>query len=212
MDLSMVHFLPGMGADARLWQDYHHLAPDGAFHDWPKPSSFSIGIAAYARELIRQFRIDQSDILIGASMGGMMAAEIQRQMPRIVVIQVSSGTHPRQLSPIARRLAPLIRYAPLTLAASIPTTLIPGRILRLAHDMFQKYDPDFIRWACRILLDWPGLDQPGSLYRILGDRDHLFPLNQQTPDVVIAGGSHLMTLTHPRPVSAAIAARLSQLA
>lgn len=207
----MVHFLPGMGADARLWQDYHHLAPKGAFHDWPKPSSFSIDIETYADELIEQSGIKESDIVIGASMGGMLAAEIQRQMPRIAVIQVSSCTHPLQLSRIVRRLAPMIRYAPLKLAASFPNALLPGRILRLAHDMYRKNDPEFIRWSCRILVDWRGLDHPGNLHRILGNRDHLFPLSKQTPDAVITGGSHLMTLTHPRLVCEAIAARLSQL-
>ncbi|GDY13647.1 hypothetical protein LBMAG53_25250 [Planctomycetota bacterium] len=206
-----IHFLPGMGADARLWQDYHHLAEDASFHDWPKPSSFSIGIEAYARQLIDRFGIIASDVLVGASMGGMLAAEIQRLMPRIAVIQVSSCTHPTQLRPIVRRLAPLIRYAPLRLAASIPNALLPGRILRLAHDMYRKHDPDFIRWSCHILLDWQGLDRPGNLYRILGDRDHLFPLSRQTPDLVISGGSHLMTLTQPRQVSAAIDARLGRL-
>ncbi len=67
--------LPGMGADASMYQGLWRELPHAHFCDWPAYAG-QTSIADVAESLIDQYRITSDDELIGTSFGGMVSAEI----------------------------------------------------------------------------------------------------------------------------------------
>lgn len=60
----------------------------------------------------------------------------------------------------------------------------------------------FVRWACRAIIEWPGVAEvPMPVRHIHGDRDRIIPLHRVNADRVVAGAGHLLTLTHPDAVN-----------
>jgi pimeloyl-ACP methyl ester carboxylesterase len=66
---------------------------------------------------------------------------------------------------------------------------------------------DFLRWAARAAVEWDGCPDPGVPVRqIHGDRDWVIPVARLKPDTIVAGGLHVLNMSHPAEVNAFIAA------
>jgi pimeloyl-ACP methyl ester carboxylesterase len=60
-----------------------------------------------------------------------------------------------------------------------------------------------VRWACRAVVTWPGVDLPRApVHHIHGDQDPIMPVHRVTPDRIVRGGGHLINLTHSDEVNA----------
>jgi hypothetical protein len=73
----MIHALPGMGADHRMFPAPWGNLPDFTAHDWPKHSG-ELTLGAVARKVCDACSTRDGDILVGASLGGMIACEIAK--------------------------------------------------------------------------------------------------------------------------------------
>jgi pimeloyl-ACP methyl ester carboxylesterase len=71
-------------------------------------------------------------------------------------------------------------------------------------------DPAFLRWACRAVMSWEADDPrlPGPIHQIHGDRDRFLPWRLTKPDVLVRGGGHVLTLSHPQAVNNFIISRM----
>jgi hypothetical protein len=60
-----------------------------------------------------------------------------------------------------------------------------------------------LRWASWASLDWrPSRQaQKVQVFQIHGDADRTFPLQYTRPDRVVAGGGHLLPVTHAQAVN-----------
>ena len=82
----MIHILPGMGADERMYSGIWHELADCRFVRWPKYAGETC-IRAIATRLVREEGIKNGDSVAGTSLGGNRrvrnreAAEIGR--PRV---------------------------------------------------------------------------------------------------------------------------------
>ena len=66
---------------------------------------------------------------------------------------------------------------------------------------FGEADRAVLRWSMRQMLTWsepPVVTCP--VFRIHGDGDRVLPLRGQ-PDVIVHGGGHVISLTHPEQVN-----------
>ncbi len=206
--------LPGLAADARMFAPQLDVFDNIEVPPWP---AFRKGesLADFARRMARALDTSEPFIIGGVSMGGMIAQEIARHTKPLCVILIASSRDGDAVPRYFRWYEVLMRPVP-------DRILGAGRALApLISRQFNKFTPeqeelvaemikstpiDFVRWGARAIFEWPGageLDCP--VYHIHGDSDRLIPSANVKPDRIIAGGGHLISITHADQVNAFIA-------
>ena len=147
--------------------------------------------------------IQDGDILIGSSLGGMVACEITkiRRIPRLYL--VGSATRKEEVSRLLAALHPLARVAPLDWlrlsAESIP--------IELAR-MFTTIEASFVRSMCSAIFEWEGLGTPATrVFRIHGRRDLVIPPPEEVH--LLLDGGHLISVSHAKDCAEFIGANES---
>jgi pimeloyl-ACP methyl ester carboxylesterase len=167
----------------------------------------------YAARTAETNGISVSDVVGGASFGGMLAAEIARQRPVAGLILLGTCLQPRRLPwsyKWAERIGRLMpnkglelrcwkpflrwRFAPMTTEAE--QCLIAMAALCPASR---------IRAFARMAIHWAGVDQVGCpVLAIHGDRDRIIPVACSEHGVVLRNAGHAFTLTHAEETIVAI--------
>ncbi|MCP4108917.1 MAG: alpha/beta hydrolase [Desulfobacteraceae bacterium] len=93
----MKYILPGMGANSKMYSGPWHELEDCCFIDWP-PYNQERSIADTARKLIEKYQINQNDIVIGSSLGGMAGLEIAYILGLKQVFLIGSAISPNEIS------------------------------------------------------------------------------------------------------------------
>lgn len=199
--------IPGMGADHRLFDGIILPGNDVLRANWI-PHRDDDNLSTYAARFAEHYGIGAADILIGVSMGGIIAGAIAQKVPPQRLILVSSCTDICQLSPLMAALSPIGPISPFEVARLLPRGLMPAH-RKLALAMFEDQDMDFIRWACGAVMGWTGVYRLPGTVTIHGTVDRVFPIRRQPQvDVTIQGGGHLMVMDRASEVAAAITACL----
>ena len=199
--------IPGMGADHRLFDGIALPGHDVLHADWI-PHRDGENLSTYAARFAENYGIGAADILIGVSMGGIIAGAIAQKVPPRRLTLVSSCTDIRQLSPLIAALSPIGPVSPFELARLLPRGLMPAH-RKLALAMFEDQDMAFIRWACGAVMGWTGAPRLPGTVTIHGTADRVFPIRRQPKvDVTIQDGGHLMVMDRAAEVAAAICASL----
>jgi len=185
----MIHVLPGMGADHRMYPGPWRQLPGAVFLDWPQDAA-TASIGALAHQVIERAGIADGDTLIGSSLGGIVACEIARFRRIDHLFLVGSARRKEEVSALLRLLLPVVDLAPLPFlqraVGKLPTEL---------GAMFAASDPAFIRGMCRAIFAWNGLPEGlTSLHRIHGRADLVIPPPPQVDRLL--GGGHLIAMTH----------------
>ena len=185
----MIHALPGMGADQRMYPEPWSSLPNFSAHDWPVYSGRH-SIHEIAEAVCTLWNVGDGDVLVGSSLGGMVACELTKMRRIPVVYLVGSALKKEEVNGLLRLLHPLAQYAPLELlqrsAGKIPTELA---------QMFAGVDPEFIRASCAAIFQWEGGVGEGTrVVRLHGLRDPVIP-PPAVADLWVDGG-HLIALTH----------------
>ena len=144
----------------------------------------------------------------GLSFGGLVALEVARQMNAGACILISSVRGPHELS---QNLRWLIRCARLPWPSDkylVPLISAGARWLprraRLRCQQFADQESHFLRWAYRAIAGWKPKPLTVPVYQIHGSHDRTFPLKCVHPTVVVAGGTHELSRSHPDNVNAFI--------
>jgi pimeloyl-ACP methyl ester carboxylesterase len=211
-DRSRLVLLSGMGADARLVRPMQIpglevLTPE---HVEPTPSE---SLIQYATRVADLMRINQTDVIGGASFGGMVAAEIARQRPVAGLILLGSCLHPQRLPRTYRwveRIGKLLPDAVLRLRSWRPfvrwrfspvTAEAQDVLIAMAADC----PPSQIREFGRMALGWPGAAGiKCPVLSIHGDGDRIIPSACAEPGLVLQGAGHAFTLTHAQQTISAV--------
>jgi pimeloyl-ACP methyl ester carboxylesterase len=197
----MIHVLPGMGADHRMYPPPWQSLPDSRFHDWPAYAGED-SIAAMARRIMTEAGIADGDTLVGSSLGGIVACEIAGLRRLDGLVLVGSGKNQGEISSLLAVLYPLANLAPIELLRRAAGK-IPNELAAMFHDS----QAEFIRGMCRAIFNWPGLDETRiTPLRIHGRYDRVFPLPAGV-DLVLEGG-HVIAMTHAAECVAFIKAHL----
>lgn len=202
------YFISGLGADRRAFQNL--VLPSGleVVHlDWIPPYARE-SLASYAQRLSARIQPQEPFVLVGLSLGGMIAAEIAAQLSPLQTLLISSIPSSRQLPRIYRILGAvgLHRYLPIRVMKS---GMFIKRLFmnesfenrQLILKMVQEADPHFVRWALQAVLGWKRVQVPKGIVQIHGDKDELFPIRKIISPKVITGGRHLMVLNQAPQVS-----------
>lgn len=185
----MIFVLPGMGADSAMFTGSWRQLPDTVFVDWPTYAGEQT-LAEIAARIVTAYGITNGSIVVGTSLGGMVACEIAklRRLHRLVLI--GSAVHPNEINSLLAALRPLAKLAPVDWLQWSATSM-PGELAR----MFGRSNPDFIRAAIHAVFQWKGLDPslpPPA--RIHGRSDRVI-YSPDTVDLLLDGG-HLIAMTH----------------
>jgi len=202
------YFISGIGADDRMFT--HIRLPEGyqsAHIHWIPPQKKE-ALGAYASRLIAQINTSEPFVLIGLSLGGIMAVEIARRITPQCTIIISS-------IPLSAHLPPWFRTAgQLGLGRIVPATLLKAATSlkhfltmkspanrRLIQSVIWSGDDKFIHWALNAVLEWNNTEIPSPLYHVHGTRDEVFPISFTHPTHIIPKAGHMFLLSRPEVVN-----------
>jgi pimeloyl-ACP methyl ester carboxylesterase len=184
-----VYVLPGMGADARMypgvWRELEHTE----FLEWPQYAGEK-SIREIAERVIREADVADGDVVIGSSLGGIVACEIAKLRRPGALVLIGSATRKEEVSALLRVFSPLIGLAPLEFIQRAAGKM-PGELMQ----MFEASQAEFIRAMCAAIFEWDGFG--GDVItplRVHGRSDRVIPLPSEV-DLVLDGG-HLIAMTH----------------
>jgi len=187
----MIHALPGMGADKRMYPVPWATIPAFVPHDWVRYAGEQ-SLSEMALSMCDSCKIKDGDVLVGASLGGMVACEITkiRKISRLYLI--GSAVNKHEISSLLTVLHPLAKYAPIDWlkmsAGKVPTELA---------QMFTGVEAPFVRAMCAAIFKWEGLEPtPTQVLRLHGRRD-LVISPPASVDLLVEGG-HLISMTHAK--------------
>lgn len=205
----IVYLLPGVGCDARLFERLDLAGFEVVKLEWP---AFEVqdSLPAIARRMAATVQADRPHVLVGVSMGGMVAQEMAvLTNPRKVVL-ISTWTGPQEWPLHVRFSARLglhrvIRDWTMRAAWPVKRLMDPreGAVDRLLWDMASKQSARQLRLGTAAIMRWKGSPWKGPLVRIHGDRDIVTPLRFPV-DHLVKGGQHVMVLTKAAEVSRAL--------
>jgi len=205
MDL---YLIPGLGADHRLFGKLDLSGHTVHYLDWP-PMPAGSTMKDYAAALALQVDTTRPHVLIGVSMGGMVAQELAALTKPVKVIIISSwkgpeemprqirmlrGTHPeRMLTPmILKQTLPLARWQ---MGIDSPEDVA------LFDQLITVHSIDQLKGQINACLSWSGPSEPvKGLVHIHGDKDRLMPIANVKEAHVISGGSHFMVFNKAQEV------------
>lgn len=186
-----VFILPGMGGDHLMYPDPWPSLPGSVLLDWPAYRGEE-SLEAMAASVVKAARIPDGAIVIGSSLGGMVACEIARLRRLSGLVLLGSAVQPREVSRLLRVLHPLADFTPFEFLQAAS-----GKLPHELTQMFARSEAPFIRTMCRAIFRWSGLSatDPKPL-RIHGSHDHIIP-PPHNPDLLLDAG-HLIAMTHAR--------------
>lgn len=184
----MIHIYPGMGATSSMYGKIWKEEVSGIYHDWPRWKG-EVTISDLAERLIAEHNIQDGDVLVGSSLGGIVAGEIAQKRNIDQLVLVGSAASKKEISKILEILHPLINYSPIAFIKACS-----GKLPSELAQMFSESDPEFIRAMSRAIFSWDGIDLSPKVLRIHGSRDRVIPSPMQI-DHWLDGG-HLIAITH----------------
>lgn len=203
-----IYFISGLGADQRLFQylTLKNIRPH--YIRWITPEK-NESWESYAGRLLNQIKTPDP-VIIGMSMGGMMAVEISKLITVKKLILVSSAKTREEIPPYFRLLRIFKGHEWLSYKLLIRLGLLFGGWLfgttckadqKLLKEIIHDSDETFFRWAWQRVACWKNETVAAPVTHIHGSRDHMLPIIFIRADVMIAGGTHLMIVNKADEVS-----------
>jgi pimeloyl-ACP methyl ester carboxylesterase len=173
----------------------------------PEPDS---SMQDYARLLSAQIKSSGEIILIGVSIGGMIASELAEFINCEKIIIISSAKSSLELPWKYRifKTLPLQKAIPGRLLKSLAKIAQPiiepdqNKEKAVFNQMLNDKDPLFLKRTVNMIVNWNRVKNQKNIIHIHGDADNTIPLkNIRYPNYIIKGGSHMMALTKGREIS-----------
>lgn len=205
------YLISGLGADERVFQFLK--LPEGVEPvclKWIKPEPHE-SLESYAARLAEKIDDKEPYVLIGLSLGGMLAIEISKKKKPEATILISSAATCTEI-PKFYRMAGSVG-----LHKIIPTGIFKtGSFLkryfisespeckRVVRELIKDVDPEFVRWGMDAIIHWNNTQVPERVYRIHGNKDEILPLHFK-PTYEIPEGRHMMVLDKAGEISTCLA-------
>lgn len=206
--MQTIYCISGLGADEGVFQylDFSFVKP--VFIKWIKPLQ-NESLANYAMRLKQQFIHEENPIILGLSLGGMLAVEISKLIPSAKTIIISSAKTKNEI-PFHLKT---FRYLPLY-------KILPDWSVR-QHSLLREYflgvkktrtknyvkqvakhaDGNFYRWAVGAILNWQNETIPSNVIHLHGTNDKLLPYKFVKTDITVDNGGHLMIIENAEEIS-----------
>jgi len=206
--MSKIYLIPGLGADCRIYNNIDLNDNEVICVDWIEPHKTDT-LSTYAQKLIYHYHITQNSVIIGNSLGGMIAVEIAKIIPVAKVIQISSiktvDEAPWYFGLL--RVIPFYKPIPGKAFTGMEFLIKPffGHMNEadnwLFVDMLKKTSPVFLKWAMDAILKWDNTVIPKNVFQITGDKDLVFSYKRIKDAIIIKGGTHIMIFERAKEVN-----------
>jgi pimeloyl-ACP methyl ester carboxylesterase len=196
-----VYMISGLAADKGVFKNLVLPAEYDVFYlEWIPPVK-NESLPDYSIRLAEKIDLSKPFILIGLSLGGMIAVEIAKHyVPEklIIISSIPSSKYLPFYFNIVRK-AGLHKFVPVSLlkSASLVKRLFTAETSQdkiYLRKVIKQSDPVFIRWAMNAILHWPPSEVPASYVHIHGSGDEILPLRYTKATHIIKGGGHLMIM------------------
>ena len=211
-----VYFISGLAADSRIFKNIRLPNEFEIVHlDWVPPLEKET-LRHYALRLAEKIDTREKFVLVGLSMGGMIAVEIANHLSVQSTIIISSV-------PLSNHLPFYFRFgARLYIHKFLPIGLLKNAALAkrlfttetkedkaILKQIIRESDPVFIKWALRAILKWDNQKIPDNLVHIHGSRDEILLMRYTKPTHVIAKAGHLMVVNRSEEINEILKAILT---
>jgi esterase/lipase len=208
-----IYLIPGLGTDDRV---FNNLTFDSNYttHNiklvLPEEGS---SMADYARQLSTQIDTTTPFILIGTSLGGMLATEMADFLEPEKVIILASAKTAKEL-PYRYRVQQKLPLKKVVSGNMIKSgTLFLQPIVEPQRNneketfisMLVGKDPVFMKRAVDMIIKWDRTTYRKDIIHIHGNKDKTIPIRNVRYDYLIRGGSHVMTLAMAEEVNKVLA-------
>lgn len=180
-----------MGADSKMYQGAWSEIGPATCIDWP-PYEGEASLSELAGKVAAHYPIQDNDILIGSSMGGMVALEIAKRLRLDRVVLVGSAIDVSEMNFILTLMTPFVDAAPVEFFQKLA-----ARHDGLFQQMFAASDADFMRAMCKAISRWDGYaGDLARVTRIHGEKDMVIRCPRDCHVIERAG--HLLPITHAK--------------
>ena len=206
-----IFVISGLGADHEV---FHKLDLPGyeLIHIKWVETKKNESLAAYATKLLPQIT-EANPIVMGLSLGGMLALEVSKQIQTEKIISLSSAIGYDELAWYYKMAGFLRMQCWLPIYAFAKGNRFTNWLFgvntsadkAVLQRVFDRLERDFLYWALNAVLNWHKNEKPTNMIRIHGTADLVLPLRKNTDyDWTIEKGTHLMLLDKSEEVSKAI--------
>jgi pimeloyl-ACP methyl ester carboxylesterase len=206
-----IYLLPGLGADKRMYERQIKILPEAIVIEHLPPVKAQT-LAQYAKRIAALIDTSQPFILIGTSLGGMVAIELTQLLKPEKVILMASIKSLDEMPVLFRsmkylRLHRLIPGSFYKKMNSLMIKRLDGRgdaeAARVIRSMMETTQPEFIDWAINAVVNWnPPKNIPVQVIHLHGTADQLFPISKIKNVIAVKNGSHVMNITKSEEVNA----------
>ena len=203
-------FVPGLGADSRIFEKELSSLPDSAAIDWIEPLPVE-RLEEYAKRLVQTVTPSSRCIVVGLSFGGMLAPYIAKEIQAERCILLSSVKSGKEFPRWYKLGYPLFVY--LTWIAYVFVLLGKLSALPIMLAVSSEY-----KGVCRQILQSPSWrltyflkmsfiwafgksnrsEEPfPDITQIHGANDWIIPARNTNADLIIPKAGHQFLLTHP---------------
>ncbi len=211
-----IYLLSGQGADERLFKN---LVFDEQYCvnyiEYTTPT-FETSLKEYACTLSKQIDTSQPYVLLGVSLGGMLATEMCDFMSPQKTIIIASAKNTNELPRTFnfQKKVPLYKLVGRRNvkwgARFLQPIVEPNR--RFESETFKAMlkdkDPEFLLRTIPMIMKWERTQSCQEIIHIHGTKDNTIPAKNVKCDYIIEGGSHMMTLIQSAKVNAILDAIL----
>ncbi len=207
-----VYFLPGQGADERL---FSKINLDSNFKI--KHIAYSIPVKRMTMKEVAQSLVNQIDTtnkfyLVGTSLGGMISVELADLIRPEKVILISSAKTVMELPNRYRfqqrfHLNRVVPKGMIKLGAMLLQPLVEpdrNKAKSTFKSMLQRKKTFYMKQSVDVIINWKRTSYAKNIVHIHGDNDHTLPIENVKADYIIKDGSHMMTLTRGEELNALI--------
>jgi len=206
--MGKIFLIAGLGADTRIYNNIDLDNHEVICIDWIEPDKTDT-LATYSQKLVFQYHINPGSIVIGNSLGGMLAVEIAKFVPlqkAILISSIKTIDEAPWYFPLFRKL-PVYKLIPGKLFSKLGPLIKPifGKMNngsgRLFSDMLEKSSPVFLKWAMGAVLHWDNKTIPANIYQLAGDEDLIFPYKKSKNVILVKGGTHIMVFDRAKEIN-----------
>lgn len=198
-----IYLLAGQGADERLFKKLTFSEEYCVNYIEYTTPTYETSLKEYALTLSQQIDKSKPFILIGVSLGGMLATEMTDflQPEKTIIMASAKNTNELPRTFNFQKKVPLYKLAGkrnVKFGARFLQPIVePDRRKESAtyKAMLDDKDPEFLLRTIPMIMTWERTTHNEDIIHIHGTKDHTIPYKNVKCDYTIDGGSHMMTLT-----------------
>jgi pimeloyl-ACP methyl ester carboxylesterase len=202
-----IYLISGLGADERVFSRLDFIGHEVFHIKWITPQMHDT-LETYAAKLVEQVT-HSNCILVGVSLGGMLAVEMAIYLPNSNIIIISSAKSRNEL-PWYFKIPYIYHFVPISLMrhghllADYFFGVSNAKEKLLLKDILKNTDTHFTRWAVKAICCWKRREGGRILLQMHGTADRIIPSRNIKNADLVKDGHHLLVLSKSEAVNKAL--------